>query len=209
MKKEGGEMVQRLLLSAMVGLLVFACYPSQEFDLNEPFELAYRATKTNSDEDIRIRFEGVVSDERCPVEYNCLLPGNAAVRLSFWKHSQKETFILNTNDDPRDRMVKGYAITLRDLQPPNSVDDPPARSDYVVTLTVHRQGSSCWSDKECAADEYCFFQECTQETGSCRSRPEVCITVYDPVCGCDGQTYANACAAAMQGVSVDYDGACE
>jgi hypothetical protein len=44
--------------------------------------------------------------------------------------------------------------------------------------------------------------------GVCRVRPQVCTYDYRPVCGCNGKTYGNACAAAAAGVSVLQDGPC-
>ncbi|MBN2340803.1 MAG: hypothetical protein JXX29_12815 [Deltaproteobacteria bacterium] len=35
-----------------------------------------------------------------------------------------------------------------------------------------------------------------------------CLTIFDPVCGCDHQTYDNDCTAAAAGVSIDYKGDC-
>jgi hypothetical protein len=65
----------------------------------------------------------------------------------------------------------------------------------------------------CADGEYCSFDEVPEGagadfTGVCKPRPQDCFELLDPVCGRDGNTYANSCFAAMAGVDVDHVGEC-
>jgi hypothetical protein len=65
----------------------------------------------------------------------------------------------------------------------------------------------------CGAGEYCNYAPdalcgAADALGTCAAIPDACDLNYAPVCGCDGETYGNACAAALEGVSVASEGEC-
>jgi hypothetical protein len=68
-------------------------------------------------------------------------------------------------------------------------------------------GPCCADNGDCTESEYCVGDTC-DGLGTCEERPSMCPLIFDPVCGCDGAEYGNACSAASSGVRVEFDGPC-
>lgn len=84
-------------------------------------------------------------------------------------------------------------------------------------------GSCGWEIRECPPEKTCTGKpgECGASNlycarpvgacggmGKCAAKPDGCPTIYAPVCGCDGATYGNTCAADTAGVTVARSGEC-
>jgi hypothetical protein len=69
----------------------------------------------------------------------------------------------------------------------------------------------CRLDTDCDDSEYCKKASCSAESGHCTARGPECRgvdAVFDPICGCDGITYWNACVIEREGFNVAMAGEC-
>ncbi len=94
------------------------------------------------------------------------------------------------------------------------------RLPLVAILATGIASSAAMAQQECggftgipcmSADEFCELPDgqcCCDIVGRCTPIPTGCPAIFDPVCGCDGQTYSNRCEAQRNAVSVDYLGPC-
>ena len=68
---------------------------------------------------------------------------------------------------------------------------------------------TCRKADDCAAGSFCQKPAgACDGAGVCAAQPQLCSDIFDPVCGCDGHTYPNACSASAAGVNVASSGQC-
>jgi hypothetical protein len=94
------------------------------------------------------------------------------------------------------------------------VDEP------AICCLAQTQGKTCGgiAALPCETGEFCNYEQAAggqgcngmiaDAAGVCEAQPAVCPDQFEPVCGCDRRSYANACAAHAAGASIMHDGQC-
>lgn len=136
-----------------------------------------------------------------------VVPG-ALVYLPGW------SFMAKTDADGKFLLLyvpKGIykvAIEIPD-RPPIMLEDVEVKKQEFTDLGTVAVCPECSDNGDCPAEAFCAKEpgDCDGQ-GLCEPKPGACPDVWEPVCGCDGVTYGNACAAAGAGVSIAHPGEC-
>jgi hypothetical protein len=165
---------------------------------------------------LRVKNEGIVCITSPCRSFSAELLPSSAVRLAI-----AEVDVDGISADPTDALEQLFepegllvAAQLVPVRGPAGWALGLDATEYYVP--VRQEALLCGSRGlgPCPDDSFCSFPagaDCgrADAPGTCAVRPEACIQIFDPVCGCDGQTYGNACTAASAGVSVERAGTCE
>jgi len=128
----------KLVITAALGIFFCACDAGEEFDLEKQFDIKYDETITNNSNNLKIKFDDVANDNRCPKEAKCVWAGNAEVKFTFTSQSGSGSIQLNTNIAPKDHKAFGYSIALKHLAPSKSVATSLKKKDYVATVVISK-----------------------------------------------------------------------
>jgi len=104
--------------------------------LARPFELAVGHTAELPD-GLRLKFDRVTGDSRCPLDVQCVTAGDATVLV----HVSREggtpfPLELHTRQGGSQIVYDNHTIQLTALQPHPRSDRPSRQIDYVATLVV-------------------------------------------------------------------------
>jgi hypothetical protein len=120
-----------------LALSTLACNPSpSEIPANQEFTLAIGQTVVIAGSDLRVTFEAVPEDSRCPLDAYCVWAGNGQVRLRLRRSGLDHTALLNTNFDPRAIVIEAYRLELLDLKPQPYAAHPTPPTAYRAHLQV-------------------------------------------------------------------------
>ena len=85
---------------------------------------------------VRIRFDGVRQDSRCPTSVQCVWSGDAEVALRITTAGGHADLLLHTNVDPRSANVAGHLLRLEGLRPHPTQSAAIPASEYVASLIL-------------------------------------------------------------------------
>jgi hypothetical protein len=135
--------VKRFVLVGIIALLVATPAVAQK-PIGEPFTLTVGASELVGPAGLRVGFDAIVGDSRCPRNVTCVWEGVATAGV--WAELpglDRETLLLSTMDAltfVQERPYSIYRIRLLDVAPypldPGGID--PA--DYVITVVVNLGG---------------------------------------------------------------------
>ena len=136
-----------ILLFTTLTAFVNSCSKSgNKFREGSTIELNFADCETGNidGDDLKLCFDAVVSDSRCPANAVCIWQGAATATFSFTKNGDAHRFNLSTltmkPNYTKDTVIGGYKIEFINLSPyPGTVADPIPDSQRKAELKITKQ----------------------------------------------------------------------
>ena len=125
--------------------------------------------------------------------------------------SAKSSVMLSRNQNGQPLGISDNGIVTPIRVQGNELDDLISNRSYTFEVDANNLSISYIDNPDIADDEISYYFK--RITDDCISWDNfnlqlACAEIYQPVCGCDGFSYSNACEASRYGVSIDYEGTC-
>ena len=111
--------------------------------IGEPFTVAAAKSATIESEGLKITFEKVLAESRCPKGVQCIAAGRVDLEFSFEKAGkiQRDSFGIGSPSGPpfrpESRVVFGKTVKILEVTPQPEAKKPIPMADYKVKLVVN------------------------------------------------------------------------
>lgn len=126
-----------LALAVALGLAACDSPTTPSVPVDQRFTMAPGDMVEVTDTSLRVRFDGVANDSRCPIDAVCIQGGDAEVRLSAVNGGTPQLLSLHTGS-MAPVTFDGFTFTLVELTPYPFSSQPFPPSDYRATLRITR-----------------------------------------------------------------------
>ena len=109
---------------------------AKSVEAGSPFDLRVGEEAAIAGTDVRIRFDGVRQDSRCPSNVQCVWAGDAEAAFRITTPAGSTDLVLHTNGQPRSANAGGHLIRLESVRPHPAEGSSIPPDEYIVTLAV-------------------------------------------------------------------------
>ena len=122
---------------AIATLALAACFnlTGPDATVGTPFELKLGAIASLPDS-VKLRFDNVRSDSRCPIDAICVRAGEAIIAVTLMRGTGNEAKELQTVPAQSQFSYSKYVVKLTELQPYPRSNRQTKPEDYVATFVV-------------------------------------------------------------------------